>query len=485
MPQLKSGDSCEIPSIDLVQLGLMESLSVPLWIYDLDDFGIRWANPEGVAFWGADSLEDLCRRPVVPDTEGVKTRMALLRLALEKGERVAEQWTLFPGGRPVPVLCICRGVQLVDGHFAMLIEGSTTPGETQLVSELRAVEAIRHTQLMISMFTPEGRTLMHNPAAAGLINRLGIVEEHLGDTYRSLFVDGARADRLRRAALERGEGEAILDVVARPTRTHHVSIRVARDPLSGAPALLVAQQDVTRAQRLEAQLKRALERERATTETQRRFISIASHEFKTPLSIIDGAAQRILRSDAAADERLAERAKGIRAAVMRMSHAVDNTLAATRIEEGRVACMREPVDLHEIVARVCAAQQILAPNRMIRVELGPLPPLDLDPILTEQVLENILSNALKYSPEDQAVEIGVRINARHVMLTVADRGIGIPKEEMRQLFTRFFRASNARGTAGTGIGLSTVRYFMQLQDGQVRLRPRPGGGTIAELRFRR
>lgn len=485
MPHASRRISANQPAIDAKQARDFEQLADPVWIYDFQSATIRWANEAGLNFWSAASLDELQQRDIGPTSEGVRARIRNLEIELNQGREVIEQWTLFPAGKPALMLCKCRGIKMLDGRIGMLVEAEPPTHDPVLATELRAVEALRHTPLMISMFTSEGRALMRNPAATSLVHRLHIAEEGPIDAYLAMFANDDEAEKLRRSAYRRGKAEATLRLAGRQALFHHVSLRTVQDPLSGAPALLVAQQDVTKAQQLERQLQKALKRERETTETQRHFLALASHEFKTPLSIIDGAAQRILRSAAEADTQLIDRVRRIRAAVTRMSHAVYNTLAATRIDERQVAFEPEPADLNDIIGRACETQLALHRNRRLELRLHDLPPLRLDPRLTEQVFENILSNAIKYSPPTSPVEIEATVSKSYVTVRVIDHGIGIPASDMHKLGTRFFRGTNAQDMAGTGIGLNTVRYFMQLQGGHVRIRSHEGQGTTVELRFHR
>ena len=107
----------------------------------------------------------------------------------------------------------------------------------------------------------------------------------------------------------------------------------------------------------------------------------------------------------------------------------------------------------------------------------------IDPAIVEQVLENILSNAIKYSPEDEPIQIDGRLQAQAIVVAITDHGIGVPADDMPKLFVRFFRSSNARGVKGTGVGLHAVRFFMDLHGGKVSLKSREGKGSTVTLTF--
>ena len=239
---------------------------------------------------------------------------------------------------------------------------------------------------------------------------------------------------------------------------------------------------MTRAQRLERRLQKALVREKAMVETQRLFLSVTSHDFRTPLTIIDGAARRIGRM-AGSDSAIAERADAIRVTARRMAHAVDRTLGWSSIAEGKVAFQPELLDIGPLLEKAVASQRAMHPDRAFVMELGDVPPLMLDAGLVERSLDNLLSNAVKYSPAGSSVDVRCVRRGKRVELSVSDHGIGVPEADMRRMFTRFFRAGNTRGTKGTGIGLNAVKFYMGLHGGKITLRSVEGVGSTFTLAF--
>jgi signal transduction histidine kinase len=245
--------------------------------------------------------------------------------------------------------------------------------------------------------------------------------------------------------------------------------------------------DVTILHEANQRLVAALDREREATLQQRRFLAIAAHEFRTPLSIIDGSVQRILRNLASIDAAdLRERVTRIRRAVSRMSETVDKTLNAARIDEGRVEINPRAFEMAALVRVVCRRLQTIAPDFSFNVtapESGASTLADVN--LTDQVLTNLITNAIKYSAESRRIDIAISVDqeAASVEVAVQDYGIGIPLEEQANLFTRFFRASTAKGLPGTGIGLSLVRDLVQLHGGTVDFASEPGKGSRFVVRL--
>ena len=215
------------------------------------------------------------------------------------------------------------------------------------------------------------------------------------------------------------------------------------------------------------QLSEALENERKYNALHREFVSMASHEFRTPLAIIDGAAQRLIRrAGRMTPEDLVERGGKIRHAVSRMIGLVDSTLSASRMEAGRIELEPEPCSLHNVLEAVCARQQEIAPDHKIRLALEDAPDLMVaDPKQLDQIFTNLLSNAVKYSPQKGPIDVVATREGDLAAVSVSDRGVGIPKDELPKLFERFFRASTSTGIPGTGIGLNLVRELVRMHGG--------------------
>jgi signal transduction histidine kinase len=227
-------------------------------------------------------------------------------------------------------------------------------------------------------------------------------------------------------------------------------------------------------------LEEKLAAERHLTQLQRNFVSMASHEFRTPLTIIDGHAQRLNKlSDRIGVDEIVTRAGKIRAAVLRMTHLIDNLLTSTRLLESGAGLYFHPqdLDLRELVHDVCQLHRESSPASNI-VE-NPAHPLRMvgDPKLLSQVFDNLLSNAIKYSPRGGGVCITARAEDGGFAVAVEDRGMGIPAADVGRLFERYFRGSNVSGIVGTGVGLNLVKMVVDLHGGSVTVESQEGKGS--------
>lgn len=242
---------------------------------------------------------------------------------------------------------------------------------------------------------------------------------------------------------------------------------------------------------MEAALKAGLERERAIVEQQRSFISIVSHEFRTPLTTIDGQAYRLIKLHAAiAPADIAARAQKIREAVARMIATIDVTLFSFRVGEGDIRFEAAALDLKALLDDICQQAREMAPEHGIVCRTDDLPPAILaDGRLLTHVFTNLLSNARKFSPPEPGPEPGrtpvIEVEGRRdgamVAVTVRDHGMGIAPADLPHLFRRYFRGENARGVPGTGIGLYLVAKLVELHAGRITVDSAPGAGTAVTV----
>ena len=476
-----------LPTCDEATLSPLAGLEQPIWVYDFDRHRIEWCNRAALNFWNAASLAELQQRDFEPVAHGTAQRMSNLRRRLADGETIQDDWTLYPLGKPCQIKCTFSGIRFASAAVGMMVAAASQAGIDEQGGrhsasdiELRTMEAVRHTPLMISMVTPAGHWLMHNPAAEQLILALGLGNVPLFDNFLALFAQRDEAAELREKALTAGSSEATLRMAGEDYRMHEITLRRLADPVSGRLSLMLSQQDVTRAYRLDSQLKQALANEQAINETQRQFLLFTSHNFRTPLAIIDGAARRIGKL-VSGNDIVTERLRDIRRAARRMEEAVDSTLATARIAEGQFGIAPQHCEIGPIIAHAIACQREIHPGRRFDVDIPSLPPVLLDPALIEQVLENLLSNAIKYSPDEGPVAVAARLQSNAIAITITDHGIGVPAQDLPKLFTRFFRCSNVRGIKGTGVGLHAVRHFAELHGGTVTMASEEGVGSTVTL----
>ncbi len=203
------------------------------------------------------------------------------------------------------------------------------------------------------------------------------------------------------------------------------------------------------------------------------FVATASHELRTPLSIIKGFTNLLTRRDDFGFDRDTEmQYLGlIDSQVNALTSLVDDMLSASRIESGRVRLQREPVDLLPMVQRQLATFRIAAAERKIDVRLdqGDSAVAYADAQQVEQVFVNLVSNAIKYSYDGGSVHVNLVAGPEYITISARDAGVGIPTDQMDQLFSKFTRIANPRSVqaGGTGLGLFIARNWVEANGGRI------------------
>ncbi len=218
------------------------------------------------------------------------------------------------------------------------------------------------------------------------------------------------------------------------------------------------------------------------------FISIVSHELKTPVAIIRGYAETLNHPQARQDPDLVqEMVEGILEESDRLAHLVDDLLDASRLRASGLPLEEvEEVALSDLARRVQARFQPQSSRHTILVEFPPdFPTIRGSAVRLEQVLNNLVSNALKYSPNGGTIRIRGEHDAQGILLSVSDEGIGIPPEEQERIFERFYRISGpqTRAIAGTGLGLYLTRAIVNAHGGRIWVESRPGQGATFYVRL--
>jgi len=250
-------------------------------------------------------------------------------------------------------------------------------------------------------------------------------------------------------------------------------------------ALLVFS-NVTEQKKAEEDLLRALRVEQELNDLKSRFISMASHEFRTPLSAIHSSAILIQKqNEPGKEEKRLRYLKQIQNNVRNLVIILDDFLSLGKLEEGRMDCQPETFDLlnlirsvlEELESNLKVGQHFFEDFEITSMQVH------LDPKLMRRILVNLLSNAIKYSPEKSAIFIHIRADENFLNIAVQDEGMGIPKEEHEQLFNRFFRAKNAVNIPGTGLGLHIVKHYTELMGGTITFKSRLGKGSTFYLKL--
>lgn len=239
--------------------------------------------------------------------------------------------------------------------------------------------------------------------------------------------------------------------------------------------------DITERRRAQEDMRLALAKQKELAELKSRFVSMTSHEFRTPLAAIQSSAE-LLRDygERLPQSERAELVEIIVVSVRRMTQMLDNVLAIGRAEAEKLDFKPAPVDLRQLCRDIVADTERAADPHAaaIRVDMrGCTDGLLLDEKLMRHILGNLLSNGLKYSPQGGEVLLEVDCGERETVFAVSDHGIGIPADDLPHLFDAFHRARNVGSITGTGLGLAIVQRCVRLHGGEISVRSAVGEGT--------
>ncbi|MBF9141624.1 sensor histidine kinase [Hymenobacter properus] len=231
------------------------------------------------------------------------------------------------------------------------------------------------------------------------------------------------------------------------------------------------------------ELSQALAAEQELGELKSRFVSMASHEFRTPLTGVLTSAALIEKYTTTEQQDKRERhLQRIRTSVKHLTDILEEFLSVGKIEEGRLEAHPAQVALPALLREAQAdAEGLRKPGQHVREVFGPLDLLWTDASLLRKVLVNLLSNAFKYSPDQTTVTVRAATAGGWLTLSVQDQGVGIAREDQEHLFERFFRARNAANLPGTGLGLYIIARYMELLGGTVALQSELGHGTTVTI----
>jgi signal transduction histidine kinase len=284
-------------------------------------------------------------------------------------------------------------------------------------------------------------------------------------------------------------------LLAQYEAANHVSVaaftRTFIFQLFGIAVLLVAMFFVVRynfnkRKNAEGKMKQALDAEMELNRLKSNFVTLASHEFRTPLTTILSSAFLLQNySFGENQDKAGKHLARIKSSVNNLTSILDEFLSVTKIEEGHVKPMMELIDLPKYLATICGNLQTFArTGQVIHYSHSGENQVNTDPVLLGNIVNNLVTNSIKYSGENSPIYVTSTVNSR-LHLAVKDKGIGIPEADQKHLFERFYRASNAGAVQGTGLGLHIMKHYVEMLKGSINLRSESGKGTEVDVSFDR
>lgn len=501
---------------ELLLRQIASSIAEMLWSVDPANGVLTYTNPAFERFWGASAASlNAALHAAAPPTQPWHWLETLL-LQVEPADRPAVRHlhlaaVQLPAGhtldydartgsgkraqlrqRVVPVQGPAGTLRVIHLASDLTWQHDTT---SRLRAEIsRRTDSEAQYQAVVEnvnqgiLITAAGRILYANPKALQLIE--------LDDgTARSRpfieFIHPEDRERVLGNHMRRMRGEPVENYyhfrVAHGGMTPRwLEISAVLFQWQGQTATLNFLTDVTQKRQAEQDMQSALLRERELSELKSRFIAVASHEFRTPLAAILSSVELLdSYGDSFPASERQELLGQVKTAVTRMTGMVEQVLMSSRLESGGFSFQPQSLTVAELLVQVVVEME-RSDTQASRITVqcnGLDAPRRADERLLRHIVTNLLSNALKYSPPEQPVQLAASAEGELLQISVGDAGIGIPEADLPRLFDTFHRGTNVANIAGTGIGLHIVKQCVDLHGGKITVASLPGQGTVFTVRL--
>ena len=362
-----------------------------------------------------------------------------------------------------------------------------------------------HAGAIIFVCDKEGLIQFYNPAAekwlgyssVEVVNKMSLANFHVENELKKKAAElSEKTGRVVKPGFEvfTATAEIYHDTnqewhyVRKDGTTFFVSLNVTplKDTANNISSYLGIAIDISEKKKAEMELLAALEKEKELNELKSRFVSMASHEFRTPLSAVLSSAY--LLSKYPKTEEQPQREKHIQrivSSVTSLTEILNDFLSVGKIEEGDIQAHSREFNIKELMDDILhdVNHLLKKEQRISYVHTGKERVAYLDPSMMKHIVTNLLSNAIKFSLEKSIIELVSEKTDKKLVVSVKDSGIGIPEEDIENLFKRFFRSSNVTNIQGTGLGLHIVAKYTELLNGRITCESKLGEGTKFTITF--
>jgi signal transduction histidine kinase/ActR/RegA family two-component response regulator len=470
-------------------MAIFNALEHPIYVFDILNKSIWWANSQAVNMWNADSLESLLERDFAKDmSEASETRMLDYLRRFEKGERARESWTMYPNGVRTTAKETCSGITIDPGHVAILCECDlvTLKDDIDHVS-LRAVEILRHLPIAVSQFDMNGKLIEENPEALRLFGELACCtngKQEPCDCFSYRFVDRSLGRNILQQVQQDGTDCSIdaQQYTTKGPRWSAIKVRKSIDLVSQEPCILYSARDITEV------INAKNEADRANMEKSE-MLAVLAHEIRTPLHQVIGYIDLLARM-ALSLEQL-ETVRQLQSSTTSLSSVVNDVLDFTKLEAGKMGIERIPFDPCAVCAGCVETTGAVAEKKGLTIRsqfeesiLGGF--VMGDPNRIRQIILNLLSNAIKFTPKRGEITLTLKNvpiqdkEGDHLLIfSVKDTGMGIPQDQLQSIFNKYQQAdvSTARRFGGTGLGLAICKSLSEAMGGSIGVQSELHQGT--------
>ena len=429
----------------------------------------------------------------LPDSHGLETLTRLLEVAPDTAMVVMtgldDEAIALESVRLGAQDYIVKGqitTQLLVRTIRYAIERSQT---FQMLRESeRRFRAIFDSSFQLTkLLTPEGIVLEVNETALQFTGMRS--EDVVGSPIwkQPIWEQSPKAkEQLKAGIVKAGMGEFFrseIDFLGKNDQT--ITVDFSLKPVkneTGQVLLLIAEaRDITDRKRAEAEILKALAREKELSELRAKFVTMVSHEFRTPLTTIQFSAGLLQDySSEWSEDKKSTHFVRIQLAIKRMTELLEDILVIGKIEANTLQFQPVSLNLEKFCRQLVEEQQLNDSNQhpIAFKNEGSNCNAQMDEKLLRQILGNVLSNAIKYSPIGSAVSLHLKCQNQEAIFQVEDRGIGIPQADLERILETFYRATNVGTISGTGLGLAIVKRAVELHGGKLAIDSQEGSGTI-------
>lgn len=452
----------------------------------INDTELRWLGYPREEIIGVRKLTDF----LTPKSR--ETFHAIFPVAQTPGElKDMEHELIGKDGRMMTVLLNTKGVYDEQGQFVKSLSSfSDITARKQAEAAIRASET-RYRLLadnitdLVMRNSADGKAVYVSPSSQTLLGYAP--EELLGQTWHKYVhpEDIISIKMLYQNTLEQHLDRSRLIYRMQHKQGHYIWIESHSQTIYSTETgevleFVSSSRDITERKHAETVLQQALQQEKELGELKSRFVSMASHEFRTPLTSLLAAVEtlRVYRSKLS-EEQLERRLAKIGEEGDYLKLLIEDVLQLSYLQASRSEFKRVQLDLDALCRSVLdeLEQQFAGADRLHYICDETLRKVQLNPLLMRQILSNLVANALKYTPTPKAVHVQLSHQNAALVCVVCDEGIGIPDAEVKYLFQPFHRATNVGAIAGTGLGLSIVKEAIELQGGTIAVNSAVNGGT--------
>jgi signal transduction histidine kinase len=243
---------------------------------------------------------------------------------------------------------------------------------------------------------------------------------------------------------------------------------------------MILEEAVRELEQTKKDLRKALTKEKELNELKSRFVSMASHEFRTPLTTMLSSLSLVAKySEQNNRESQLKHIGKIKSSIHNLTEILNDFLSVSRLEEGKFENRPEELEVEKFIRDILAEMRAMATKgQELVLDYSGNTTFQVDPKLLKNILFNLVSNAIKFSMSDGKTYITANVSGSDLQISVKDAGIGISREDQEDLFERFFRGHNATNIQGTGLGLNIVSKYVELMNGKIKFESEENKGTI-------